>query len=263
MQIGSMFIINASDYPTIQSAIDAGNLLSQSESGNDPSGVLVLIPGGNYDENIVVTKNTNLASFGAFNTTITSVFIKPSSAEVCPQNLNLSGIYFSAGVTISNQTEADSGIFNPNMGLWGIVFSDCFLGTMDASNVAYLAYKNCNAYGDQNILNVHEMDLFASTVLEGVMNFQGNNSLPNQPMSDDGSYVLNTYSSDLTVNLITGSGSTISPVRETNSSNQIVELRTITNSTDPGLPGEIAADSSYIYICTAVNTWLRSSLSSW
>lgn len=34
-------------------------------------------------------------------------------------------------------------------------------------------------------------------------------------------------------------------------------------ATSTGQPGQIAYDSSYLYICTAVNTWKRTTLSSW
>lgn len=36
-----------------------------------------------------------------------------------------------------------------------------------------------------------------------------------------------------------------------------------TLATDAGVPGEIRYDSNYVYICTASNTWVRSSLSTW
>ena len=35
------------------------------------------------------------------------------------------------------------------------------------------------------------------------------------------------------------------------------------SATDKGTPGDIAFDSSYIYVCTATNTWRRASISSW
>lgn len=35
------------------------------------------------------------------------------------------------------------------------------------------------------------------------------------------------------------------------------------NSTAPGLAGEVAVDSNYIYVCTAPNTWKRAALSSY
>lgn len=46
----------------------------------------------------------------------------------------------------------------------------------------------------------------------------------------------------------------------TGSTLRLVTQRTITNSTDNGLVGEICVDSSYIYVCVASNTWKRSSL---
>lgn len=35
------------------------------------------------------------------------------------------------------------------------------------------------------------------------------------------------------------------------------------NSTASGVAGTIRYDSSYVYICTATNTWKRAALSSW
>ena len=34
-------------------------------------------------------------------------------------------------------------------------------------------------------------------------------------------------------------------------------------ATDPGLPGEVRYDSSYVYVCVADNTWKRAALSTW
>jgi hypothetical protein len=44
---------------------------------------------------------------------------------------------------------------------------------------------------------------------------------------------------------------------------RIATPRTIVNSNDPGLVGEICYDSSYVYVCVDANTWKRSALSTW
>jgi len=44
---------------------------------------------------------------------------------------------------------------------------------------------------------------------------------------------------------------------------RITESRTITNSGDTGLKGEITWDEDYLYICIANNTWKRTTLASW
>jgi hypothetical protein len=36
-----------------------------------------------------------------------------------------------------------------------------------------------------------------------------------------------------------------------------------TLATDTGTPGDVRYDSSYVYVCTAANTWVRAALSSW
>lgn len=44
---------------------------------------------------------------------------------------------------------------------------------------------------------------------------------------------------------------------------QITGNRTITNSNDPGIAGEVCFDDEYIYRCVADNTWKRTALSTW
>jgi len=34
-------------------------------------------------------------------------------------------------------------------------------------------------------------------------------------------------------------------------------------ASDPGEPGDMAYDGSYVYVCVATDTWLRAALSSW
>lgn len=38
---------------------------------------------------------------------------------------------------------------------------------------------------------------------------------------------------------------------------------TPSSSSDTGVKGEVRIDSSYIYVCTATNTWKRAAISSW
>ncbi len=45
--------------------------------------------------------------------------------------------------------------------------------------------------------------------------------------------------------------------------NLIISTHTPSSSSDAGEPGTIAWDASYIYICTAKNTWKRAALQSW
>lgn len=40
-------------------------------------------------------------------------------------------------------------------------------------------------------------------------------------------------------------------------------IQTVTNSNDPGIQGTVLYDGSYIYVCTATNTWKRTTISSW
>ncbi len=35
------------------------------------------------------------------------------------------------------------------------------------------------------------------------------------------------------------------------------------NVASPGIPGQLAYDNTYLYVCVATNTWRRTPLSSW
>jgi hypothetical protein len=48
--------------------------------------------------------------------------------------------------------------------------------------------------------------------------------------------------------------------------NSAISLTTTTvpaSHSDAGIPGQIAYNSSYLYVCVATNTWVRASLSTW
>lgn len=45
--------------------------------------------------------------------------------------------------------------------------------------------------------------------------------------------------------------------------NDTIGNGTIVLSTDPGWPGQICYDSSFLYVCTALNTWKRIALVTW
>jgi len=59
----------------------------------------------------------------------------------------------------------------------------------------------------------------------------------------------------------TPSDSTSSFLQIVGTTLNITENRTPSSSSDTGIKGEICIDSNYIYVCTAVNTWKRSTLS--
>lgn len=66
-------------------------------------------------------------------------------------------------------------------------------------------------------------------------------------------YINGSADSNHNNNFFATSGSTI----------RIVTPRTITNSTDTGIIGEMCVDSNYLYLCTATNTWIRFSGFTW
>lgn len=43
----------------------------------------------------------------------------------------------------------------------------------------------------------------------------------------------------------------------------ITDPRTITNSNDLGVTGEICWDNDYVYVCVDTDTWKRTALSTW
>ena len=52
-------------------------------------------------------------------------------------------------------------------------------------------------------------------------------------------------------------------LRLTGDTVRIPTERTITNANDPGVKGDICWDSSYIYVCTATDTWKRVGIATW
>jgi hypothetical protein len=44
---------------------------------------------------------------------------------------------------------------------------------------------------------------------------------------------------------------------------RIATAKTPASATDTGVAGEICWDASYIYVCTAANTWKRTAISTW
>ena len=43
----------------------------------------------------------------------------------------------------------------------------------------------------------------------------------------------------------------------------LITNRTPSSATDTGIKGQVAWDSSYIYVCVATDVWKRTALSSW
>lgn len=202
-----MFTVQAEDYPTVQDAINAAEELSASESAQNPSGVVVIIPPGDYDEDITVTRNVNLKGFGGWATTLRNLTIKPHSADVCPQNISITGIYFQSSVTITN--DAGSSVFNEDMGKWDISFNQCVWETLSASNICNISLRECNTYGSQTYLNCPSVALYNSTNSEGTLSFTGDSQLPNQCSNlDNEEYVINTYNTYLSdIDVVTVPGS--------------------------------------------------------
>lgn len=60
-----------------------------------------------------------------------------------------------------------------------------------------------------------------------------------------------------------GNASVRTTTMATLSANLIISNTTPANSTANGYAGQIAYDSSYIYICIAENTWKRTDITTW
>jgi hypothetical protein len=58
-------------------------------------------------------------------------------------------------------------------------------------------------------------------------------------------------------------GSTTNRARSVYVRDLIVTTRTPSSASDAGTTGMIGWDSSYIYVCTATNTWKRVAISTW
>ena len=207
MRNGKIFEVDARDYATVQDAINAAEALTESESAQAPSGVMVLIPPGDYDYHIAITKNVSLKGAGGWQTVLRNITIKPASGDVCPQNIAITGIYFQGSVTITN--DAGSSVFNPDMGKWDINFNQCVWETLTAENICNISARECQGYGAQSYENCPSVGLYNSVFVEGQLLFSGDSQESNQCSNlDNEEYVLNTYNTvipDLSV--VTESGS--------------------------------------------------------
>lgn len=267
MRNGNLFSVNASDFDTIQSAIDAAQDLAATNSDLSSSGVGVELPsGGDFSNEIpVIRGNVSLFTKGGFSATIGGLYILPSAVDQGPKNMLVSGIWTPGTIYIKNQTANDSGIFYPDMGKWDILLEGCTYTSMIAENICNVELRQCNGFGDQSFSNCPSVAMYNSIMSEGTTTFSGDSQLANQCSNlDNEEYALNTYNSFFeNLNIVTADGSAFPAVHRPNMSNKIVEQRTIVNANDPGMPGEIAADSNYVYLCIAVNTWVKAAHSTW
>jgi len=76
---------------------------------------------------------------------------------------------------------------------------------------------------------------------------------------------------DLIIQLMAGGAPAATVARITSTGNlgltgntiNLPTERTITNSNDPGVKGDICWDSNYIYVCVATDTWKRVGIATW
>lgn len=99
----------------------------------------------------------------------------------------------------------------------------------------------------------------------------GNNEVGAQIAAVSTNVTSATEAFDLVVKLMTAGATAAEVARFTDVGNfsitgntlKIADDRTITNANDTGVQGEICWDSSYIYVCTATDTWKRVAIATW
>lgn len=176
------FFVGSNGYNTIQSAINAAELLPQADSTDDPtyqSGIEIFIPAGNYDESITITKNINLFGMGGWGTQINQLAIRPFSATNCPQNVTMKNLFINT-VFLTNETPG-LGVFNPNVGLWAVHFENCISFGFDTfQNINNVEFQSCKLYGDIPMTNCPSV-LMLNTANDSTATFITDTTLPNQP----------------------------------------------------------------------------------
>lgn len=172
-----LFWVGAS-YPTVQSAVNAAQLLPQAYSATLPSGICVFLPQGVWDETVTVTGNINLLGMGGWQSRLDRLVLKPLNATLCPQNITISGVHTESGAIIIN--DAGAGVFNPFMGQWSIRFEGCLLFGMTVMNVNSLELQTTKVFNDLNVSNAVSMN-FVNSQNDSLFTFLIDDSLPNTP----------------------------------------------------------------------------------
>jgi hypothetical protein len=161
--------VDASNYTTIAAAITYAESLS---AANSSPGVGIIVPAGQFTENVTIHKNVSLYGAGISNTYITSVTIRPTSNSVAPQTITISDLSINNAantgfLTVDNQTTSNSGIYNLSMlstsgytALGGLTLNNVGVGTIIANNITNLNLFNvqCSA-PTVTLLNVNIVEI--------------------------------------------------------------------------------------------------------
>lgn len=231
------FFVGSNGYDTIQSAIDAAELLPEADSTGDPeyqSGIEIFIPAGFYDESISINKNVNLTGLGGWATQINQVGIRPFSDTNGPQNITLKNLFIN-GLFITNETQG-GGVFNLDMGAWAIRFDDCLiLGVPLLQNIINIEFQTCKFFGDFDILNTASIEMY-NTFSDSAITYTMNSALSHKPNGFADPNGVQYYNCNLNgIESVTTMGSTV-PAILTSIQSTIIDL-TLGDGTQTYLQG--------------------------
>lgn len=158
----------------------------------------------------------------------------------------------------------------------GAVQSDVTVGATGIYNIlnAQAASFTCGAYTHflcaSNALTggasvTTQIGYSVSSTLNGATNNYGYSGSIAAATGCWNLYMGGTAQNYLAGNLGIGSGASTpgSPLDVAGDNIRVRTSKTPASATDTGLPGQWCWDGSYLYCCTAVNTWRRTALSSW
>lgn len=128
------------EFDTVQSAVDYAAGLSGS---TDLTGITVWIPGGFFDETVIIRKNINFKGTGRSATKITRLEVRPSSDILAPAAVRCFDIEIN-NLVVDNQTTAVSGIYNTLNHLeTELLIQDCLVGTYNIQNAFNISFESC------------------------------------------------------------------------------------------------------------------------
>jgi len=155
----------AGTYATIAEAVTAAEALTQSAE-TDEVGVTVHIPGGDFNENVVIRRNVHLKGAGRYATAVTKVTYRPTDATLAPQSVSLAEMLVET-LEAYNETNPSSGVFNQDWMLSnlgnndnGLAVYNCRVFDLDLKNVFFVGFFDCQL-GVYNPLILNNIDVVA------------------------------------------------------------------------------------------------------
>lgn len=178
--------VDTVNYTTVQAAINAAELLA---AASTLPGVVVQIPAGQFEEDVVIKKNVSLNGAGASCTRISNVSIRPTSALVAPGAICISNLSVNDNVdtgilTCTNETAPASGIFNldmlsesypPGLTVVNVVCSQIILENISNANL----YNCATTFGGLIITNIDTAEVVGGLYTDIVVT--GNDAATSAP----------------------------------------------------------------------------------